>query len=62
MEVAAPIGACCCPAIGWSFGELLERLRVMEGVVTAGAIATTLVWSVLAVYNAMRVARHGGRT
>ena len=26
----------------------------------AGAIATTMVWSVLAVYNAMRVARRGG--
>lgn len=40
--------------------QLLDRLRVMEGVVTAGAIATTIVWSILAVYNAMRVARRGG--
>lgn len=41
--------------------ELLDRLRVMSGVVTAGAIATIVVWSLLAIYNAMRVARFGAR-
>jgi hypothetical protein len=45
----------------YELSQLLDRLRVMEGVVTAGAIAMTIVWSVLAVYNAMRVARRGGR-
>jgi hypothetical protein len=44
----------------YELSQLLDRLRVMEGVVTAGAIATTMVWSVLAIFNAMRVARRGG--
>jgi hypothetical protein len=44
----------------YELSQLLDRLRVMQGVVTAGAIATTIVWSILAIYNAMRVARRGG--
>lgn len=40
--------------------QYLERLRVMEGVVIAGAVATTLLWTLLAVHNATRAA-HGDR-
>ena len=36
---------------------MLERLRVMEDVVIAGALATTLLWSLVAVYNATFGAR-----
>lgn len=40
--------------------QYLERLRVMENVVIAGAVATTLLWTLLAVHNAIRAA-HGDR-
>jgi hypothetical protein len=42
--------------------SLLERLRVMEGVVAAGATACTVLCSVLAVHNTTRVTRGGRRT
>jgi hypothetical protein len=37
--------------------DLLERLRVMEGVVAGGAVAATLWWSFLAVHNASQATR-----
>jgi len=40
---------------------LLERLRVMEGVVAAGATACTVLCSVLAIHNTTRVTRGGRR-
>jgi hypothetical protein len=40
---------------------MLERLRVMENVVIAGALATTVLWSIVAVYNATVGARGGRR-
>jgi hypothetical protein len=39
--------------------QILERLRVMESVVAAGAVAMAVVWSLVAVHNAMGVMRHG---
>ena len=41
----------------WELHQLLERLRVMEDVVVAGVVATTLLWMALAVHNAIRGAR-----
>ncbi len=41
--------------------HMLERLRVMENVVVAGALATTLLWSLVAIYNATMGARGGLR-
>ena len=40
---------------------MLERLRVMEDVVIAGALATTLLWSMVAIYNATLGARGSRR-
>ena len=40
---------------------LLERLRVLEGVVAAGATACTVLCSVLAIHNTTRVTRGGRR-
>ncbi len=42
--------------------QMLDRLRVMENVVVAGALATTLLWSLVAVYNATFGARGGLRS
>jgi hypothetical protein len=44
----------------WQLHQYLDRLRVMENVVVAGAVATTLLWTLLAVHNATRAA-HGDR-
>ncbi len=44
----------------WQLHQYLQRLRVMEDVVIAGAVATTLLWTLLAVHNATRAA-HGDR-
>jgi len=41
----------------WQLHQMLERLRVMEDVVVAGVVATTLLWMALAVHNATRGAR-----
>jgi hypothetical protein len=41
--------------------QMLERLRVMENVVVAGALATTLLWSLVAIANATFGARGGLR-
>lgn len=46
----------------WQLHQLLERLRVMEVVVAGGAVATTVLWSFVAVSNASHVARNSGRT
>ncbi|MEI8239721.1 MAG: hypothetical protein WCI22_09890 [Actinomycetota bacterium] len=37
--------------------SLLERLRIMEGVIAGGVVAATLLWSFLATNNAARVTR-----
>ena len=41
----------------WQLHQMLERLRVMEDVVVAGVVATTLLWMAIAVHNATRGAR-----
>lgn len=46
----------------WHLDQILDRLRVMEGVVAAGATATTILWSFVAVHNASQVGRGARRT
>ena len=50
------------PADRSQLAQILERLRVMEGVVAAGATATAILWSFVAVHNASRVGRNARRT
>jgi hypothetical protein len=40
-------------------GEMFTRLRVIEGVVAAGAVITTVLWSFIAVRNASTACRNG---
>ncbi len=42
-----------------ALGEMFQRLRVIEGVVAAGAVITTVLWSFIAVRNASTACRNG---
>jgi hypothetical protein len=45
----------------YELDQLLERLRVLEGVVVMGAVCSMVVWSLVASYNAAQVLRRGAR-
>jgi hypothetical protein len=45
----------------YELDQLLERLRVLEGVVVMGAVCSMVLWSLVASYNAAQVMRRGLR-